>query len=285
LAGVIVNVPYGGLALPPPILKRLGLGDDALRREHWRLTDPFLLDLARRSVQEDGKRPERPLTAYRWSPLAADPLGLLAMELGQAEAPGPALLTRDTEGTLLPGWSEAERVLIFERTASPYLAEVEQACQEMLDRENLAALVTMRSYPSSPQKHEPDRRRPRPQVALGSDGDCTPEGLAKLAGTIFRALGWWPQLNWPLVGAAIPPTLSGRPRLKALGLFLRRDLYLDERTGHGLPSVDGAVRVLKTFFSLLAQELDRVAKVKLLRAFPHKAPSNVIKADKLPAGV
>jgi hypothetical protein len=261
------------------VLERLGLSEDALRREHWRLTDPFLLDLVGRAAEGDSKRPKLHLSAYRWSPLVADPLGLLAMEMGQTNRLGPILLTRDTAGGNLPSWSPTDGELILKRSAEPYLRELEAACREALAREKLVVLVTARSFSSRPLADDRDRRRPRPQVALGSDDERTPEGLTTLAGTIFRSLGWWPQLNWPLAGAPVPPSLSDAPRLKALGLYLRRDLYMDERTGRGLESSDGAVRVLRTFFNLLTQELDRVARLKLDRAFPPKPPSNVIKAN------
>jgi hypothetical protein len=278
LAGIVLNVPYGCLAIPPAVQKRLSIGQDRLRGEHWRLCDPFLLALAREAALGGPKWGPWPLVAFHFSPLVADPLGLVAMELGQAEEPGPAILTSDTQGKDLPQWSEPDRLFLLDRTVAPYARELEKECLEQLGRENLVALVTLRSFGTDPQPHERDRRRPRPQITLGSSDDHTPDGLTVLAGHIFRTLGFWPQLNWPLSGAVGPWGLAGQPRLKALGLCLRRDLYLDEKTGHQKETREAVVRVLRTFFSLLGQEMDRVAQIRLRRAFPPKRPSSVIKA-------
>jgi hypothetical protein len=40
------------------------------------------------------------------------------------------------------------------------------------------------------------------------------------------------------------------------------------------------VRILKTAFNLMEQELDTVIKVRKLRKYPPKPPSSVIKAKK-----
>lgn len=270
-------MPYGALAVPAAVSRHLGLSPEALRREHWHLTDPFLLEIARQVLDRGPDKAPRPLVSYAFSPLVVDPLGLLAAELGQGEAPGPAFLVKNTAGEPLAPWSEADRALILERSAAPYLKDLSKTCQNLLQTENLVALVTLRSFSTDPARHDRDKRRPRPQISLGSSGDHTPEGLAVLAGTIFRALGFWPQLDWPLSAAGPPGELSGQRRLKTLSLGLRRDLYLDERTGKPREDRGALIRVLKIFLSLLEQELDRVAKIRLSRAFPPKKPSSVIK--------
>ncbi|MDR3134775.1 MAG: N-formylglutamate amidohydrolase [Deltaproteobacteria bacterium] len=279
MAGLVVNVPYGGLAIPPAVQKRLTLSLSELKTEHWRLCDPYLLAMAKEAAQGDAKRGPWPIVAYPFSPLVADPLGLVAMELGQAEESGPAVLSKDTNGKDLPSWSPTDREFLMGKTVTPYADELKKKCLEQLSSQHLVALVTTRSFSSIPQPHERDRRYPRPQVALGASDDHTPDGLTAMSGHIFRTLGFWPQLNWPLSGAVVPRNLADQPRLKAISLCLRRDLYLDEKTGQPKnESREAVVRVIKTFFNLLAQELDRVANIRIKRAFPPKKPSNIIKA-------
>ncbi|MDR2387717.1 MAG: N-formylglutamate amidohydrolase [Deltaproteobacteria bacterium] len=280
MAGLVVNVPYGGLAIPPAVQKRLPLNQSDLRTEHWRLCDPYLLALAKEAAQGDAKRGPWPLVSFPFSPLVADPLGLVAQELGQTNQAGPILLTKDTKDRNLPNWSQSDHKFLMEKTVAPYAQELKKHCLEQLGSQHLVALVTLRSFATFPQPHERDHRYPRPQVTLGSSDDHTPDGLTALAGHIFRSLGFWPQLNWPISGAVIPKELDQQPRLKALGLFLRRDLYLDEKTGQAKKDTkDAVIRIIKTFFNLLTQELDRVAKIRLDRAFSHKHHSNVIKAS------
>jgi N-formylglutamate amidohydrolase len=218
LAGLVVNVPYGGLVIPPAVQKRLTLNQSQLSFEHWRLCDPHLLALAKEAASGDAKRGPWPLVAYPYSPLVADPLGLAALELGQTEVTGPTILTKDTQGRDLPDWSQSDRGFILEKTIGPYALELKKECLSQLADQHLSALITLRSFSSMPQAHERDHRRPRPQITLGASDDHTPDGLTVLAGHIFRTLGFWPQLNWPLSGAAMPKDLVGQPRLKALGL-------------------------------------------------------------------
>jgi hypothetical protein len=283
LAGIILNVPYGCLTIPPAILKRLDLTPEELRREHWFLTDPFLLKLTKLAAQADAKKTARTVVVFPYSPLVIDPLGLLAMEMEKSKLGGPTFIARTTAGKELPKWTDSEQKFILDKTVNPYASELAKECLEQLEKEKFVALVTMRSFSSEPQKHEPNRRYPRPEIALGATEEHTPEGLANLAGSFFRSLGLWPQLNWPISGTALPGKLADQPRLKALGLYLRRDLYLDEKTGLQKDSLDAAVRVVKTFFNLLGDELDRVARLKLKRAFQPKGASSIIKANKATA--
>jgi hypothetical protein len=280
VAGLVINVPYGALAIPPAVQKRLPLDQSDIRGEHWRLCDPFLLEIFKQASQGDAKRGPWPLVSFPWSPLVADPLGLIAVELGQARQDhrGPALLTKTTTDKAMPEWGESDRKFLMEKTVAPYAADLEAKCLAQLKDQHLVALITVRSFGSEPQTFERDRRRPRPQITLGASDDHTPDGLPILAGEIFRTLGFWPQLNWPVSGAVVPRELRGQPRLKALGLYLRRDLYLDERTGRLKENHEAVTRVLRTFFSLLCQELDRVAKIRIQRAFPPQQSSNIIKA-------
>jgi hypothetical protein len=263
--------------VPNSILQRLPLNREEVAREHWFLTDPILLDIARQAVDPGSEKPSRPLIIFNYSPLVVDPLGMIISELGQENGLKPGFLTIDTTGKALPGWSESDRQFIMAQTVNPYHQDLGQACLKLLASENMVALVTLRSFFTEPQRHERHRQRPRPQVCLGSSTEHTPQGLAALSGTIFRALGLWPQLNWPLTTANLPELMTGQPRLKALNIGLRRDLYMDEKNGQVKSTSEGLVRVLKIFFDLLEQELNRVARLRLNRASPPKKPSSIIK--------
>jgi hypothetical protein len=298
LAGLILNVPYGSPFLPKAVHKRLGLADEELRWENYRLTDPFLLEMVKKAALPDPAAgppsrallrpsgeaprgfPSARLVSYPYSPLVADPLGLLARDLGQADGPGPFILARGALEKDLPNWSQQERDFILSHCVKPYVEELVAAGKELLANERLAILVTVRFF-SGKAFLQGHREPPKPQVCLGLEEKLTPKGLAALAGHIFRKFGLWAELDFPLAGSYVPPEMAAWPRLKAIGLALRRDLYLDEAKARLLPSEGSLVRVLRTFFSLLGQELDRVSEVRLRRAFPPKAPSSVIKAGQM----
>ena len=285
MSAVIINLPYSSAAVPPAIAKRLALSPEEWQLEHWRLIDPVLSGIVRQAAlrARRGTAQERTLIVYPVSPLAADPWGLWAAELGEAEAadrnfqPGPAILPRTSAGKEIQ-WSPKDRQFIFEHTVQPFYREIEERARERLNDFPLVLVLTIRFFASRPWPFEKNKKYPRPQAAVSTAPGLTPPGLANLAGDCFRALRWWPELNWPQAhGACLPPGLAGHPRVRALGLSLSRDLYLDERSGQIKEAAAGVERVLSTLFSLFDQELTRVAGLRLDRALKPK-DSPVIKA-------
>jgi hypothetical protein len=259
--------------------------------------------------------PKRTLVSYSFSPLVSDPLGLLAPSLGglgdaggggdlapgnaaegagvgsasegagagsewQTSRPnGPLFIRKTGTGKDYPPWSHEEEEVILKKSALPYLAELRDRSMESLEQDTLALLLTIRSYSSRPWDFEAERRYPRPQVCIASHGPLkTPQGLMDFIGRTFRTFGFWPEPDWPHSGAHVPVGLEGRPRLLAAGLSFRRDLYMDEKTGKLTSRHESLVRVLRTVFSLLEQEMEDVVKARYRRAHPPKAPSMVIKS-------
>lgn len=286
-SALVLNLPYSGGSVPPPVGKHLGWSPEDWRLEHWRLTDPHLVEIVREAAiyeGEDGPA-ERPLLVYPYSPLVADPWGLWAAELGGQRVaddfpPGPAIIPRSTSGQTIE-WSERDRELIFERTVSPYYRQIEEAARNLLADRPLVLSITLRSYSSKPQAFESSRLYPRPRVCVSAWPGPTPQGLVDLIGGTFQAFHWWPELGWPHErGACLPPGLVGHPRMRAIGLSLDRSLYMDEHNGRLLPAAEGVARVLRTLFNLLDQELNRVAQRRLERRLKPK-PSSIIKAGRL----
>jgi hypothetical protein len=264
------------------VAHRLTLSHEEIGWEHWRLTDPFILEMARLAAAPKAKRKDRALLAYPWSPLVCDPLGWLAQEMGQGQAGEPRILKQGTLGKDLVAWTEKEREFVLDHSARPFLQELEETLRQALSQEGLVLLLTLRSFAPRPLVYTPGSATPRPQIAIGADEERTPMGLASLAGRIFRAFGLWPELNYPYAEAPLPKSLAGAKRLKTLGLYFRRDLYLDEKSGKPIQEkLKPLSRILSSVLSLLEQELDRVSALRLARAFRPKPPSSIIKAENL----
>ncbi len=288
MTGIVINLPYGSGTVPPALLKRLPFSGDEWRLEHWRLIDPHLAALVREAsvYQRRSKKIRRQVVDYPVSPLVADPWGLWAEELGESASPagpppGPAIIPRSTSGKSI-AWREKDRELIFGRTVWPFYGRLEKAVEEALIDSPLVLVLTIRSFSSIPFKFEKNQKYPRPQVSITTDLRATPEGLARLAGNSFQAFRWWPERNWPYPrGACFTPVLRKRPRVKALGLGLNRNLYMDEKSGRLFSGAKGVVRVLTSVFNLLDQELARVARVRIERFLKPNLDSPVIKAANL----
>ena len=293
MASLILNIPYGGLQMPPMVQKRLALNTEELGWEHFRLTDPCLLkavsEAAGGAVLKGflGSKPipERTLVAYRYSPLVSDPLGFLAASLSGGEPRSPEFIRTGSSGKDFQPWSPEERETVLKNSALPYLSEIKDKCLELLGSDTLVLLLTLRSFSSKPWNYEADRRYPRPQVSIGSgDEQKTPSGLASFIGRTFRTFGMWPELNWPHSGAWAPEGLQRLPRLFAANLSFRRDLFMDEAAGRLSPNYESFVRILRTIFTLLEEELETVVKIRWRRKHPPKPPSMVIKSGKNDSG-
>ena len=276
---VILNLPYTSAAVPPPVASRLGLSQEEWQLEHWRLIDPPLGEIVREAARYERRKVkiDRPVIAYPLSPLVADPWGLWAAELAEGSAPvKPAVLPRTTAGRPL-AWTEKDTELILGRSVVPFHREITAAAHRLLDEDRapLVLVLTLRSFGTMPLPFEKCRKYPRPQAAIGIRSGQTPQGLAELAGSILKSFRWWPELNWPQAeGACLPEDLAGHPRVRALGLSLCRSLYLDERTGGRKRSAESVVRVLRIFFNLLDQEVDRVGRTRLERVLaPARRPA------------
>jgi hypothetical protein len=291
LASLVLNVPYGGLFMPPAVSKRLGLKPEELGWEHFRLADPCLLKVIA-SASEGGMvagkqlekpQPKRALVSYSFSPLVSDPLGILSADLGEGEPGNPSIIAKSTMGKPLVSWKPEDAELILKKSSLPYLKEIKDRCLELLDKDSLVLLLTLRSFSSKPWTYENERRYPRPQLDIGALNESkTPKGLASFLGKTFKTFNLWPELDWPHKGAYVPKELMGSPRLLAATLSFRRDLYMDEATGKITKAADSLARVLKTVFCLLEDELESVIKVRHRRKYPPKPPSMVIKAPKKP---
>lgn len=286
MAGIIINLPYTAGGVPTPLAKRLDLSPEDWRLEHWRLTDAHLARIVQEAAVYEGRDGEivRPVIVYPFSPVVADPWGLWAAELSDEgrslRPPRAAIMPQTTAGRAID-WTPKDRDLIFGRTVEPFYRQIEDAAGALLSDAPLIMVLTLRSYGSTPLDFEISRQCPRPQVAVGATAGLTPDGLVNLAGDAFRAVHWWPELNWPHSGGAcLPPALAGQPRVRSMTISLGRDLYMDEQTGHLKDSAEGVVRVLRTVLNLLDQELARVASVRISRGLRTRKQSPIIKANR-----
>ncbi|MDR2200136.1 MAG: N-formylglutamate amidohydrolase [Deltaproteobacteria bacterium] len=286
LASLVLNVPYGGVFVPPLVERRLGLSLEEIGWENFRLADPCLLQVIGAAAEKgvvkgflgEKSLPERRLVAYKYSPLVADPLGFLSGALNGTEE-GGRFINRGSTGKDFPPWPPEAEAGILKKSALPYLEELKKASLELLDRDTLVLILTLRSYSSRPWDYESDRRYPRPQVCVGSAGDGkSPAGLLSFIGRAFRTFNIWPEPDWPHRGVHVPESLGESPRLFAAALSFRRDLYMDESTGRLIKGYGSLVRVLRTIFSLLEEELETVLKIRYRRKHPPKPPSMIVKA-------
>jgi N-formylglutamate amidohydrolase len=81
---------------------------------------------------------------------------------------------------------------------------------------------------------------------------CTCAALADVVHTFFTDRGFRVGVNRPFAGALVPNAYYGRDqRVQSVMIEVRRDLYMDERTGERTPGLAEVQRVLTDFRALL----------------------------------
>ena len=152
-----------------------------------------------------------------------------------------AVYTRTTDGRVLRAPSPAERQRLIERYFRPYHGALTSLVGTALERFGRCLVLDCHSFASMPLPSEPDQAPNRPDFCLGTDAFHTPPSLVDALLSSLRRLGYSVEVNRPFAGALVPLSWYRRdPRVAALMLETRRDLYCDEASGNATSSF-GAV--------------------------------------------
>lgn len=187
------------------------------------------------------------------SRLLVDPERFLddSMEI-MAERGMGVVYTRTSQGReLRPKPTQESRLGLIERFYVPHHSALTRAVDDVLETGPWCLVIDCHSFPSRPLPHEPDQGPDRPEICLGTDPFHTPPWLAEGALASFTKLGFNVQFNRPFSGALVPGKhLQTDSRVLALMIEVNRSTYMDEMSGHRLPS-----------FGLLKPRLEEALKI------------------------
>ncbi|MDX3668694.1 N-formylglutamate amidohydrolase [Streptomyces europaeiscabiei] len=126
---------------------------------------------------------------------------------------------------------------LIDRYFHPYAAAMTDAVTDRLAAVGRAVIVDVHSYPSEPLPYELHGDGPRPPVCLGTDPFHTPADLTAAAEEAFAGFGGT-GVDSPFGGAYVPLKYYGHdPRVTALMIEIRRDVYMTEPGGAAGPGV------------------------------------------------
>lgn len=165
----------------------------------------------------------------------------LALDVGQSGNPAiPSFVPlRAPDGEAIyiepptPQEIQARRDLVY----APYHARLNELLQSRITRFGSVVLVDLHSFPSKP----PAGSHFSPvEVHLGDDhGNANPGWLTAAAQYAFTRAGMGISRNGRIRGQYIVPHYGSLPRVSALYLGLRQDLYLDEQRPDQTPTHAG----------------------------------------------
>ncbi|MFG3506676.1 N-formylglutamate amidohydrolase [Streptomyces sp. NPDC047821] len=241
---VLLHVPHSARAIPAEVRAGIVLDDHALAEELDHITDAYTAEVATGAA--GGAR----VTPWRFvnqlSRLVVDPERFPDEREEMAAVGMGAVYTRTTHREeLRPAGTDARPLI--ERWFRPYAEAMTRAVAERLDATGRAVIVDVHSYPAKALPYELHGDGPRPPVCLGTDAFHTPAPLLDAARRAFADFGGT-ELNTPFAGTYVPLRYYGKdPRVSALMVEIRRDLYLDGRgepVQRGIDALSGALAAL-----------------------------------------
>ncbi|MGW2201595.1 N-formylglutamate amidohydrolase [Streptomyces sp. NPDC001774] len=232
---VLLHVPHSSRELPPDVRDGIVLGDEELARELDHITDSHTAEIAAVAARTAAVTPWR--FVNRLSRLVVDP-ERFPDEREEMRAVGMgAVYTRTTHrAELRPEEYDARPLL--DRYFTPYARAMTAAVEERLAAAGRAVIVDVHSYPTEALPYELHGDGPRPPICLGTDAFHTPPALVDAARKAFAPFGGI-GTDSPFAGTYVPLDHYGRdPRVTALMIEIRRDVYMTEPGGPAGPGLD-----------------------------------------------
>lgn len=249
-APVLLHVPHSARAVPAAVRGGIVPGDAALGRELDHIVDAHTDVLAARAATAAHHTPWR--FVNRLARLVVDP-ERFPDEREEMRAVGMgAVYTRTTHQQPLRA-PEFDETPLLDRYFHPYARAMTEAVGDRLAASGRAVLLDVHSYPTRPLPYELHGAGPRPPVCLGTDAFHTPPELLVRAEEAFARCGTVGR-DSPFAGTYVPLRYYGvEPRVAALMIEIRRDLYMREPGGSAGPGLD-------TLAGALAELVDSVAE-------------------------
>ncbi|MFD8205129.1 N-formylglutamate amidohydrolase [Streptomyces sp. NPDC059695] len=231
---VLLHVPHSSREIPPDVREGILLGDEELALELDHITDSHTAEIAAVAAAAAGAAPWR--FVNRLSRLVVDPERFPDEREEMLSVGMGAVYTRTTHRAALrsEGFDAGP---LLDRYFAPYARAMTDVVAERLAVAGRVVIVDVHSYPTGPLPYELHGSGPRPPVCLGTDAFHTPPALLDAARRAFGGFGVG--TDSPFAGTYVPLEHYGRdPRVSALMVEIRRDLYMSEPGGPAGPGAE-----------------------------------------------
>ncbi|MFO7781638.1 MAG: N-formylglutamate amidohydrolase [Spirochaetia bacterium] len=239
---ILIHVPHASTHIPPDLRDDFLLTDDELAQELLLMTDRYTDEMARAMAASrlpGGGVPQADSVEVVEAPVSrlvcdverfrddrAEPMSAVGMG---------AIYTQTSSGAPLRptgAAAGAAREGVLARYYDPHHARLDDLTADALEREGRCLLIDLHSFPSRALPYEQDHSLARPEICIGTDSFHTTEDLAAAAERFFTEAGLETIRNQPFSGALVPGRFyHGDRRVISVMIEVRRDLYMDERTG------------------------------------------------------
>jgi N-formylglutamate amidohydrolase len=243
---LLLHIPHASTGIPNDACGDFVVDRDTLNAELLRLTDRFT-----DALYGDGFPEAQTVTA---------PVSRMVVDVerfaGDAHEPCAAhgmgaVYVRTSSGAPLRVVSETRRAQLMNQYYWPHHQRLDAMAARALEQFGRCVIIDAHSFPVAPMPTQVDFGDP-PEIGIGTDAMHTSAELHAFTETFFTDRGFRVGVNRPFAGALVPNAYYGRDqRVQSVMIEVRRDLYMDERTGERLPGFAHVQRVLTEFRALL----------------------------------
>ncbi len=227
---LLLHIPHASICIPDDACGDFVVDRDTLDAELLRLTDRFT-----DALYGDGFLPAQ-IVAADVSRLVVD------VERFAVDAHEPcavhgmgAVYVRTSSGAPLRVISETRRAQLLDQYYWPHHHRLDAMAARALEQFGRCVIIDAHSFPVAPLPTQVDVGDP-PEIGIGTDAMHTSAELTDVVHTFFTNRGFRVGVNRPFAGALVPNAYYGRDqRVQSVMIEVRRDLYMDERTGEKSP--------------------------------------------------
>ncbi len=223
---MVLHIPHASTAVPPHRRPALLL-DDAELADELRVMTDWRTELLYPVTPWEGERVAADVSRLvvdveRFPDDADEPMAAVGM--------GVVYTRTHRGGVLRAAPSAAERGALLEAHYWPHHDALTLAVGRVVHAFGGALLVDCHSFPSRPLPHDLDQSPGRPALCIGT-GPRTPGWVVQELLARAGMAGWSVGIDAPFAGALVPRAFADDPRVAAVMIEVRRDLYVDEANG------------------------------------------------------
>ncbi|MFI6059197.1 N-formylglutamate amidohydrolase [Streptomyces sp. NPDC051286] len=248
-SSILLHVPHSARHIPEQVRSGIKLDDRALELELAHITDSHTAELAAKAALA------APVTPWRFinglSRLVIDPERFPDEREEMAAVGMGAVYTQTTHREQLRS-PDVDPEPLIDRYFRPYAEAMTAAVDERLAATGRVVIIDVHSYPTAPLPYELHGSGPRPPICLGTDPFHTPPEILAQAEKAFAGFGGT-GINTPFTGTYVPLKHYGTdPRVSALMIEIRRDVYMSEPGGPAGPGLTALASALATLVTALS---------------------------------
>lgn len=224
---VVFHVPHSSRKIPQRIKRKFLLKSNDLKKELILMTDSFTESLysTRQNIYRCLAKISRLVVDVERFP---DDSEEVMSKVGMG-----VIYTKTSEGKPLRSVpDDRERKILLGRYYHRHHAKFENMVGECLRTHGFCLIIDCHSFSSFRQKYEISEIQHRPEICIGTDLFHTEKWIENLFVKTFSNAGFEVSLNTPFSGSIVPLAYYGKDkRVQSVMIEIRRDLYMDEKTG------------------------------------------------------